>query len=262
MHCSLARESSTQGDLMKAKLAVFGIIGALVSTTAAAAEYPDPERFRGAIDAFLAVDAESMPPTNAIVATGSSSMRGWHGRIAADLAPLTIIPRGFGGSNMNEVRYFLGELVLRYKPRAVLLYEGDNDVAVGVEPDQILAQFDAIDAAIAESLPDTRIYILAIKPSIARWHLWAHDARHERTVEGARRQRPSAHLPRHRHAHAERRRRAVGEHIHRRPTAYERRRVRHLARPRCDRCSSRPNRRTSTSRQRHQEPRVARSAHA
>ena len=157
---------------MKAKLAVFGMIGALVSATAAAAEYPDPERFRGAIDAFLAADAEAMPPSDAIVATGSSSMRGWHGRIAEDLAPLTIIPRGFGGSNMNEVRYFLDELVLRYKPRAVLLYEGDNDVAIGVEPDQILAQFDAIDAAIAKSLPNTRIYILAIKPSIARWHLW------------------------------------------------------------------------------------------
>ena len=157
---------------MKAKLAAFGMVGALVSATAAAAEYPDPERFRGAIDAFLAADAESMPPANAIVATGSSSMRGWHGRIAEDLAPLTIIPRGFGGSNMHEVRYFLDELVLRYEPRAVLLYEGDNDVAIGVEPDQILAQFDAIDAAIAKHLPDTRIYILAIKPSIARWHLW------------------------------------------------------------------------------------------
>ena len=157
---------------MKAKLAAFGMIGALVSATAAAAEYPDPERFRSAIDAFLAADAESMPPANAIVATGSSSMRGWHGRIAEDLAPLTIIPRGFGGSNMHEVRYFLNELVLRYKPRAVLLYEGDNDVAIGVEPGQILAQFDAIDAAIAKRLPDTRIYILAIKPSIARWHLW------------------------------------------------------------------------------------------
>ena len=157
---------------MKAKLAAFGMIGALVSATAAAAEYPDPERFRSAIDAFLAADAESMPPANAIVATGSSSMRGWHGRIAEDLAPLTIIPRGFGGSNMHEVRYFLNELVLRYKPRAVLLYVGDNDVAIGVEPDQILAQFDAIDAAIGKRLPDTRIYILAIKPSIARWHLW------------------------------------------------------------------------------------------
>ena len=53
-----------------------------------------------------------------------------------------------------------------------LLYEGDNDVAAGLAPEQILAEFDAIDAAIAERLPETRIYILAVKPSIARWQLW------------------------------------------------------------------------------------------
>ena len=149
-----------------AALAVFAAI------TATSAEYPDPERFRGAIDAFLAADAESAPPQGAVVATGSSSMRGWHARIAEDLAPLTIIPRGFGGSNMRDVRHFLDELVLRHEPRAVLLYEGDNDVAAGIAPEAILAEFNAIDAAIAERLPDTRIYILAVKPSIARWQLW------------------------------------------------------------------------------------------
>lgn len=150
-----------------------GIAVALVLvTTAAAAEYPDPERFRPAIDAFLAADAESPPPKGAIVATGSSSMRGWHGRIAEDLAPLTIIPRGFGGSNMKDVRHFLDELVLRHEPRAVLLYEGDNDAAGGVTPEQILAHFDAIAAGIHEVLPRTRIYILAVKPSIRRWNIW------------------------------------------------------------------------------------------
>ncbi len=149
------------------------LVLAVAVSAAHAAEYPDPERFRAAIDAFLAADAESPPPTGAIVATGSSSMRGWHSRIAEDLAPLTVIPRGFGGSNMNDVRHFLDELVLRHQPRAVLLYEGDNDVAAGVAPAEILAQFDRIRAAIHETLPETRIYILAVKPSIARWHLWA-----------------------------------------------------------------------------------------
>lgn len=138
----------------------------------AAADYPDPERFRPAIDAFLAADTESAPPHGAVVATGSSSMRGWHGRIAEDLAPLTIIPRGFGGSNMKDVRHFLDELVLRHRPRAVLLYEGDNDVAAGATPDEILEHFDAIQAGIHDVLPDTRIYILAVKPSIRRWNLW------------------------------------------------------------------------------------------
>ncbi|MDE0441818.1 MAG: GDSL-type esterase/lipase family protein [Gammaproteobacteria bacterium] len=141
-------------------------------TTTAVAEYPDPERFRSAIDAFLAADAEAPPPRGAIVATGSSSMRGWHDRIAEDLAPLTIIPRGFGGSNMKDVRHFLAELVLRHVPRAVLLYEGDNDAAAGVPPEQVLAHFDAIAAGIHEVLPRTRIYILAVKPSIRRWNLW------------------------------------------------------------------------------------------
>ncbi len=149
------------------------IAAALVLLTmTAAAEYPDPERFRPAIDAFLAADSEASPPKGAIVATGSSSMRGWHGRIGKDLAPLTIIARGFGGSNMKDVRHFLDELVLRHAPRAVLLYEGDNDAAAGATPDEVLAHFDAITAGIHEALPETRIYILAVKPSIRRWNLW------------------------------------------------------------------------------------------
>ena len=138
----------------------------------ASAQYPDSERFQKAIDAFLAAEATADVPSGAIVAVGSSSMRGWHRRISADLAPLTIVKRGFGGSNMADVRHYVEELVLRHKPRAVLLYEGDNDVALGATPEQILAHFDAIAAAIHERLAETRLYVLAVKPSIARWHLW------------------------------------------------------------------------------------------
>ncbi len=137
-----------------------------------AADYPDPQRFSAAIDTFLAAEAESAPPHGAIVATGSSSMRGWHSRIDADLAPLTIVARGFGGSNMLDVRHFLDDLVLRHRPRAVLLYEGDNDVAVGAAPEEIAGHFDAIVAAIHANAPETRVYVLAVKPSLARWQLW------------------------------------------------------------------------------------------
>lgn len=133
-----------------------------------AAEYPDPERFRDEVDAFA---AQAVSP-GAIIATGSSSMRGWHRRIADDLAPLSIVARGFGGSNMFDVRYFLNELVLKDRPRAVLLYEGDNDVALGASPDEIIGHFDAIVSRIHAELPDTRIYVLAVKPSIARWQIW------------------------------------------------------------------------------------------
>ena len=170
-HCHRHTPNSRQRAPRRA-VALAGLLFFSSTLPAAAAEYPDPERYRPAIDAFAAEAEDAPPPAGAIVATGSSSMRGWHGRIAEDLAPLAIVPRGFGGSNMADVVHFVDELVLRYKPRAVLLYEGDNDVALGATPAQIIGHFDAFAAAIHKALPETRIYILAVKPSLARWHLW------------------------------------------------------------------------------------------
>ena len=122
--------------------------------------YPDPERYRETIEAFLLDETLNPPPVNAIVTTGSSSMRGWHSRIAQDLHPLSIIPRGFGGSNMYDLHYFLEDLVLRHEPRAVMLYEGDNDAALGASTEQVMRYFSAIVTKIHNEVPSTRIYIL------------------------------------------------------------------------------------------------------
>ncbi len=134
--------------------------------------YPDPKRFEKDIQRFEEADKKNPPPEGAIVGVGSSSMKGWHATIHDDLAPLTIIPRGFGGSNMNEALYYIDRIVLAYKPRAILVYEGDNDVAQGVTPRKIAATFAAFVAKVHAQLPKTRIYFLAIKPSIRRWHMW------------------------------------------------------------------------------------------
>ncbi len=139
---------------------------------AAATYYPDTDRWLPTIERFDAAEQLSPPPRGAIVATGSSSMLYWRDRIKQDLAPLTIIPRGFGGSNMYDLRYFLPELVFRHEPRAVMIYEGDNDIALGASPHQVLLHLEAIVEEIHVRLPETRIYILAIKPSVSRWHLW------------------------------------------------------------------------------------------
>lgn len=135
-------------------------------------DYPDPERFAGDIEAFEAADQTSPPPKDAVLCIGSSSMRKWHGTIQRDLAPLTIIPRGFGGSNMNDVLFFADRIVLPYQPRAIVLYEGDNDIAEGVAPEKIKDTFLKLVEKIHNPLPDTRFYILSIKPSISRWKLW------------------------------------------------------------------------------------------
>lgn len=134
--------------------------------------YPDPARFEKAIREFEALDAKSPPPSNPIVALGSSTIRLWAKELPTDLAPLTIIPRGFGGSNMYDALHYADRIAINYKPRAILLYEGDNDLAQGISPEIIRDTFLKLVAKVHAQLPETRIYVISIKPSEARSHLW------------------------------------------------------------------------------------------
>ena len=131
--------------------------------------YPDPTRFESSILAFEAADDESFPPSDAIVAAGSSSILIWQlTTIHEDLDPLTIIARGFGGSNMNDLAYYTDRIIMPYSPRALVIYEGENDIAIDVTPADIILKFrDTIDY-LHENLPELRIYLLSAKLSPSR----------------------------------------------------------------------------------------------
>ncbi|HEY5667149.1 MAG TPA: GDSL-type esterase/lipase family protein [Gammaproteobacteria bacterium] len=155
-------------------LGALAVAFAVVSSPAHAQELPDPERFEDAILAFEAQDRIAPPPEGAIVLTGSSSIARWNDQAAEALAPLTVIPRGFGGSVMNDVLHYLDRVALTYKPRAILIYEGDNDTGARepVPDELILGQLQQIIERVHEALPETRIYVLAVKPSVLRWARW------------------------------------------------------------------------------------------
>ncbi|MDA0272979.1 MAG: GDSL-type esterase/lipase family protein [Proteobacteria bacterium] len=144
----------------------------LICTSVNAADYPDPTKWDYTIKGFALEDEIVGKQSGAVVATGSSSMRFWGPRIHEDLAPLTIISRGFGGSNMNDVLYYLDELVLKHDPRAVLIYEGDNDVWQEVSSDTIIETYTKAIVKIHAHDPDIRVYMVSIKPSIDRKSMW------------------------------------------------------------------------------------------
>ena len=156
-----------------ARIAVLLVL-ALGFTTLAAAQTQtiDPTRFEEAIQAFEAEDRAMMPPEGAIVVTGSSSIRRWHPSLKQDLAPLTVIPRGFGGSTMQDLEYFLDRIVIKYKPRAVVIYEGDNDTAYGVAPEEIVGRLESIVDRVHAEVPEARVYVMSVKPSLARVDVW------------------------------------------------------------------------------------------
>jgi len=140
-------------------------------------------QFEKEIQDFENADRKQFPPPGAIVCIGSSSMKGWHSTIVNDLAPLTIIPRGFGGSSMNDALQYVDRIVIPYKPRAVAVYEGDNDIADGISPEKIRDTFRAFVEKVHQQLPETRIYFLSIKPSIGRWKLWPQMEAANRLIE-------------------------------------------------------------------------------
>lgn len=150
-----------------------GGLAGIARTQPAAPPKIDPLRFTAEIEAFEKEDKATPPPKDAIVVTGASSIRRWHPTIKEDLAPLTIVPRGFGGSTMEDALYWLDRVALVYKPRAIVVYEGDNDTGrYQVPPAKIAEQFEAIVNKIHGALPKTRIYVIGIKPSVSRWEVW------------------------------------------------------------------------------------------
>ncbi len=97
----------------------------------------------------------------AVICIGSSHMENWKS-VAHDLAPLAIHNFGVGGSTMRDAADdFIPNLALPYKPRAVLLYEGSNDIEGGVKPAEVLGSF----RKICGETPGIRIYVLGIVPS-------------------------------------------------------------------------------------------------
>lgn len=148
------------------------ILAILLPIQGHASGCPQPDRWQRVLDSFAEDDAAVRPPPGAVVATGSSSIRLWHNTIGSDLAPLTIVAKGFGGSVLNDVLCHVDTLVNQYRPRAVLLYEGDNDIACGTTPESLLDTFRAVVDKIHAADPRVRVYALSIKPSLARWSLW------------------------------------------------------------------------------------------
>lgn len=116
---------------------------------------------------FQRQDSIAMPAKNGIVFTGSSSIRMWK-----DLETLykdyQVINRGFGGSVLPQVNDNIDQVILRYKPRQVVIYCGDNDIASGASAEQVLASFTTLFNNIRKDLPKTSIAFISMKLSPSR----------------------------------------------------------------------------------------------
>jgi lysophospholipase L1-like esterase len=144
----------------------------------------DPAFFADEIAAFAEQDAAAPPPDAPVVFVGSSSIRLWDS-LAEDMAPLPVLNRGFGGSQLPHLLHYVDETVVRYLPRAVVIYAGDNDLdaSTGRTAEDVARDFGTLVATIHAYAPGARIYFLSIKPSKARWERWPEMKRANQQIE-------------------------------------------------------------------------------
>lgn len=150
------------------RLAVSGLLAASISAPAQTALPAGYSRWQASMDAFAESDKLRQPQPDGVLFVGSSSIRFW-AHMAQDFAPLpVVINRGFGGSTMADCHHLVQQLVVQYQPRQVMVYAGDNDLAQGRTPAQVLESFEGFVRAVRTALPDARISYISIKPSPAR----------------------------------------------------------------------------------------------
>jgi lysophospholipase L1-like esterase len=116
---------------------------------------------------FAAMDRVKPPRPGSVVVVGSSSVRLWQG-LEGQFGNTVVLKRGFGGARLSDCIEHLEQLVVKYRPRLVLLYAGDNDLAEGTSPREVLGRFTTFAERIQQRLPTVRLAFISIKPSPAR----------------------------------------------------------------------------------------------
>lgn len=149
------------------------VVSVLVLASAASSQEtskpPEADRWEAAIMAFEMQDQKSAPAAGANVFIGSSSIRMW--QLEGSFPQHACVNRGFGGSQLGDSVKYAERIAIKYNPRVVVVYAGDNDLNAGKTPEAVFTDYRAFRDKVQAALPETKIVFVAIKPSPSRWKL-------------------------------------------------------------------------------------------
>ena len=130
-------------------------------------------RYESDINKFDSLNLVEQHSDSALLFFGSSYIRFWT-NIKKDLDYADIIHRGFGGSNLRDVAYYVKRIVYPHHPKAIFMYVGNDivDAEKDKSPDQVFELFKYTVELIRQKFPTTPITWLQISPSERRWGAW------------------------------------------------------------------------------------------
>ena len=123
--------------------------------------------FDSEVTALEAKLSQSPIASSPIVFYGSSSIRLWKS-LQQDFSGYAVLNCGFGGSRLTDCVRYANRIVLPRKPSAIVLYGGDNDLAVGRPTEKVFYSFQLLFAIFRTYSPSIAIAFVSVKPSPAR----------------------------------------------------------------------------------------------
>ena len=132
---------------------------------------PKPNPIEQQVAAFERTALRAKPSRDSVLFLGGSSIANWQG-LQDDIAPVPVIQAGFGGATATDLIHYYHRVVAPIRPRTIVLATGDDDMATGSTTIDVLVRMRELIRWVQRDLPDTKVFVLAMPPSIARRHLW------------------------------------------------------------------------------------------
>lgn len=124
-------------------------------------------RFESKVAGFEAEDRIHRAPRDPVLFVGSSSIEKWP-ELQAAFPGQPVLNRGVSSFQLEDLLHFFNRLVPPYRPAAVVLYGGDNDLDAGLSVEATLALYQEFLDRMDRALPGTPIVLLAVKASPKR----------------------------------------------------------------------------------------------
>ncbi len=136
-------------------------------------ELPEVKAWESDIEKFEEMDVTKSYPSDAILFTGSSSIRMWS-TINKDMLPYNIIQRGYGGAKLSDFVVYADRIIYPHQCQAIVIFIG-NDIAGNdndKSPLEVSGLFRKTLYIIRRKFPDTPVFWISITPTPSRWHVW------------------------------------------------------------------------------------------
>ena len=118
-------------------------------------------------------DSSEIYSSNAVLFTGSSSIRLWS-TISKDMAPYEVIHRGYGGAKFNDFAYYAKRIIYPHKFKAMVLFIA-NDITGSDKdktPQQVVELCRYVVKIVHQKYPSAPVFWIEITPTPSRWKVW------------------------------------------------------------------------------------------